>query len=100
MAPHLQQPWTRFQGPSSGVAIGNSADQYCDPAGGMPIVQGSGSTAAATVWHSVIANATYTGNAPFSLTYDAVGSGQVWWLSAHASMLHACSGMPADHNAA
>ncbi|CAL8462545.1 g2078 [Coccomyxa elongata] len=42
----------------------------------LPLVQGSGSTAAAALWRSVIANATATGNAPFSLTYDAVGSGQ------------------------
>ena len=46
-------------------------------AGGLPIVQGSGSTAAAVVWRSVIANASSSGNALFSLTYDAVGSGQV-----------------------
>ena len=43
----------------------------------LPLVQGSGSTAAAAVWRSIIANASATGNAPMSLTYDAVGSGQV-----------------------
>ncbi|EIE23925.1 periplasmic binding protein-like II [Coccomyxa subellipsoidea C-169] len=42
----------------------------------LPLVQGSGSTAASTLWRSIIANASATGNAPFSLTYDAVGSGQ------------------------
>ncbi|CAK0753690.1 hypothetical protein CVIRNUC_002239 [Coccomyxa viridis] len=42
----------------------------------LPLVQGSGSTAAAAVWRSIIANASATGNAPISLTYDAVGSGQ------------------------
>nr|QOL01141.1 putative extracellular protein CSOL_064 [Pseudococcomyxa simplex] len=42
----------------------------------LPLIQGSGSTAAATLWRSIIANASATGNAPFSLTYDAVGSGQ------------------------
>ncbi len=55
-------------------------------AGGLPIVQGSGSTAAAVVWRSVIANATSSGNALFSLTYDAVGSGQVGRL--HVAVQH------------
>ncbi|CAL5227540.1 g10529 [Coccomyxa viridis] len=45
-------------------------------ANNLPLVQGSGSTAAAAVWRSIIANASATGNAPMSLTYDAVGSGQ------------------------
>ena len=49
----------------------------------LPLIQGSGSTAAATLWRSIIANASATGNAPFSLTYDAVGSGQVWHRFLH-----------------
>ncbi len=41
-----------------------------------PIVKGSGSTAASELTRAALTNASATGNAQMSLTYDSVGSGQ------------------------
>ena len=41
-----------------------------------PLVKGSGSTAAAELTRAALTNASATGNAQMSLTYDSVGSGQ------------------------
>ena len=41
-----------------------------------PVVKGSGSTAASELTRAALTNASATGNAQMSLTYDSVGSGQ------------------------
>ncbi len=74
-------PANRARVPRAGtVRPGRTRAGAAGPASALdlstPIVKGSGSTAASELTRAALTNASATGNAQMSLTYDSVGSGQ------------------------
>jgi hypothetical protein len=81
LQPNAARPRTAPGVPRAGtVRPGRTRAGAAGPASALdlstPIVKGSGSTAASELTRAALTNASATGNAQMSLTYDSVGSGQ------------------------